>query len=89
MSATWPLVAKSPAARACRSGIDAEGGRVKADQAPGQSTEAAAQPAKGPDRTPDLDAMIDALVKLLAHQAARQHLHRLANPDPEEITNED
>jgi hypothetical protein len=60
---------------------------VKVDQAPAQETEAAVQPAHGPDRTADVDAAITALVRLLARQAARDHLERLANPEPE-TTNE-
>ena len=56
---------------------------MKVDQAPAQDTEAAAQPADGADRTADVDAMIAALVRLLARQAAREHLERLANPEPE------
>jgi hypothetical protein len=59
---------------------------VKVDQAPAQQTGAAAQPADRADRTPDVDAAIVALVRLLARQAAREHLERLANPDAEEIT---
>jgi hypothetical protein len=53
---------------------------VKVDQAPAQGTEATVQPAQGPDRTADVDAAITALVRLLARQAAREHLERLANP---------
>jgi hypothetical protein len=59
---------------------------VRVDQTSAQQTEAAAQPAQGPNRTPDVDAMLKALVRLLARQAAREHLERLANPDAEEIT---
>jgi hypothetical protein len=32
--------------------------------------------------------MLVAIVKLLARQAAREHLHRLAHPDSEEPTDE-
>jgi hypothetical protein len=71
-----------------RSGVDAEGARVKVDQAPAQDTEAAAKPADGPDRTADVDAAIAALVRLLARQAAREHRERLANPAAEETINE-
>jgi hypothetical protein len=60
------------------SGVDAEDGRVRVDQAP--DTEAAAQPAQSADRAADVDAMVVALVRLLARQAAREHLHRLAHP---------
>ena len=67
-------------------GIDAEDGRVQADQASAKDTQAA-PPAQGADRAADVDAAIAALVRLLARQAAREHLHRLANP--EEITDED
>jgi hypothetical protein len=70
------------------SGVDAEGGRVKVDQAPAQGTEAAAQPAQGADRAAEVDEKITALVRLLARQAAREHLHRLAHPDSEEPTDE-
>lgn len=61
---------------------------MKVDQTPAQETEAAAKPAQGPDRTPGVDEKIDALVRLLARQAAREYLDRLANPDAEEITDE-
>jgi hypothetical protein len=54
---------------------------VKVDLAPAQGTEAAVQPAHGLDRTADVDEMISALVRLLARQAAREHLHRLAHPE--------
>jgi hypothetical protein len=70
-----------------RSGVDAEGGRVKVDQAPVQGTEAA-QPAQGADRAAEIDEKIGAHVRLLARQAAREHLHRLAHPDSEEPTDE-
>jgi len=56
---------------------------VRVDQAPAQDTGAAARPADGPDRTADDDAAIAALVRLLARQAAREHLERLANPELE------
>jgi hypothetical protein len=69
-----------------RSGIPTEGGRVKVDQVPAQDTEAA-KPAQNPDRIADVDAAIAALVRLLARQAAREHLERLANPELE-ATNE-
>jgi hypothetical protein len=49
---------------------------------------AAARPAQGPDRTADVDAAIAALVRLLARQAAREHLERLAHPDSEDSTHE-
>jgi hypothetical protein len=61
---------------------------VKVDQAPTQDTGAAARPAHGPDRTADVDAAIAALVRLLARQAAREHLERLAHPDSEDPTHE-
>jgi hypothetical protein len=51
---------------------------VRVDQASAQDTAAAAQPAQGPDRAADVDAMLVAIVKLLARQAAREHLERLA-----------
>jgi hypothetical protein len=70
------------------SGVDAEGGRVKVDQAPAQGTEATAQPAQGADRAAEVDEKIAALVRLLARQAAHEHLERLANPDAEETINE-
>jgi hypothetical protein len=60
---------------------------VDVDQAPAQGTEAAAQPAQGADRTAELAEKIAALVRLLARQAAREHLQRLANPKLE-TTNE-
>jgi hypothetical protein len=60
---------------------------LRVDQTPAQDTGAAARPADGPDRTADVDAAITALVRLLARQAARDHLERLANPEPE-TTNE-
>ena len=53
------------------------------DQAPAKDTGAAARPADGPGRTADVDAAIAALVRLLARQAAREHLERLANPELE------
>ena len=56
---------------------------MKVDQAAAQDTGAAARPADGPDRTADVDAAIAALVRLLARQAAREHLHRLTNPELE------
>jgi hypothetical protein len=56
---------------------------VKVEQAPAKDIRAAAQPAHGPDRTADVDEMISALVRLLARQAAREHLERLANPELE------
>jgi hypothetical protein len=34
-----------------------------------------------PDRTADVDAALAAIVRLLARQAAREHLHRLAHPE--------
>jgi hypothetical protein len=58
--------------------VDPEGGRV-VDRASVRNNEAVAQPAQR--RAPDADAMIDALVRLLARQAAREHLHRLAHPE--------
>jgi hypothetical protein len=61
---------------------------VKVDQAPAQDIVAAARPADGPGRTADVDVAIAALVCLLARQAAREHLERLANPDAEETINE-
>jgi hypothetical protein len=54
---------------------------VRVDQAPAQGTEAAAQPVQGADRTADVAEKIAALVRLLARQAAREHLHRLAHPE--------
>jgi hypothetical protein len=54
---------------------------VDVDQAPAQETEAAAQPAQGADRAAEVDEKIAALVRLLARQAAREHLHRLAHPE--------
>ena len=69
-----------------RSGVDAEDGRVKVGQAPAQSSEAAAPPAQGPDRAPAVDEMINGLVRLLARQAAREHLERLARPNSEDPT---
>jgi hypothetical protein len=75
-------------ARAPCSGADAEGGRVKVDQTPAQDNEAAAEPAQGPDRTAAVEEMIAALVRLLARQAAREHLHRLAHPDAGDTTDE-
>lgn len=71
-----------------RSGIPTEDGRVKVDKAPAQDREAAAGAASGPALAPDVDAAIVALVRLLARQAAREHLERQANTDPEEITDE-
>jgi hypothetical protein len=68
------------------SGVAAEDGRVRVDQAP--DTEAAAQPAQSADRAADVDEMVVALVRLLARQAAREHLERLANPDGEETIDE-
>jgi len=62
---------------------------VKFDQATAQDTGVAAQPADRADRTPDVNAAIDALVRLLARQAAREQLERLANPDAEEITDDE
>ena len=56
---------------------------MNVDQAPAQDTEAAARPAQGADRAADVDEMIAALVRLLARQAAREHLERLANPELE------
>jgi hypothetical protein len=56
---------------------------VRVDHAPPQEPGAAARPAHGPDPRPDVDAMLVANVKLLARQAARQHLERLANPELE------
>jgi hypothetical protein len=53
---------------------------VRFDLAPAQDTGAAARPADGRDRSADVDAAIAALVRLLARQAAREHLERLANP---------
>jgi hypothetical protein len=61
---------------------------VKVDQAPAQDIVATVQPAHDPDRTADVDAAIAALVRLLARQAAREHLERLATTDAEEITDE-
>ena len=52
---------------------------MKADQAPVRDTGTAARPAHGSDPRPDVDAMLVAIVKLLARQAAREHLERLAN----------
>jgi hypothetical protein len=60
---------------------------VDVDQAPAQETEAAAQPAQGADRAAEANDKIAALVRLLARQAAREHLERLANPELE-TTNE-
>jgi hypothetical protein len=54
---------------------------VKVDQAPAKDTEAAARPADGPDRAAEVEEKIAALVRLLARQAAREHLHRLAHPE--------
>jgi hypothetical protein len=54
---------------------------VEIDQAPAQETEAAAQPAQGADRAAEVDEKIAVLVRLLARQAAREHLHRLAHPE--------
>jgi hypothetical protein len=62
---------------------------VKVDQAPAQDTGAAAQLVDGADRKADVDAAITALIRLLARQAAREHLQRQADPDAEEITDED
>jgi hypothetical protein len=56
---------------------------VKVEQAPARDTRAAARPANGPNRAADVDAAIAALVRLLARQAAREHLERLANPELE------
>ena len=56
---------------------------MNVDQAAAQNTGATARPAAGPDRTADVDAAITALVRLLARQAAREHLERLANPELE------
>jgi hypothetical protein len=56
---------------------------VDVDQTPAQQTEAAAQPTQGPDRIADVDTAIAALVRLLARQAVREHLERLANPELE------
>ena len=61
---------------------------MKVDQAPAQDTGAAGQPVQGPDRTPDVDAALNVLVRLLARQAAREYLERLANSDAKEITDE-
>jgi hypothetical protein len=61
---------------------------VRVDQAPAQDTGAAARPANGRDRTADVDEKIAVLVRLLARQAAREHLERLANRHAEEITDE-
>jgi hypothetical protein len=61
---------------------------VKADQAPVRDTGKAARPAHDSDPRPDVDAMLVAIVKLLARQAAREHLERLANPDGEETIDE-
>jgi hypothetical protein len=61
---------------------------VKVDQAAARDTRAAARPAHGSDPRPDVDAMLVAIVKLLARQAAREHLERLANPDGEETIDE-
>lgn len=54
---------------------------MKVDQAPAQDSKAAAQPARGADSTRDVDEVIAALVRLLARQAAREHLERLAHPE--------
>jgi hypothetical protein len=62
---------------------------VKVDQAPARDTGAAARPVDGAARTADVDAAIAALVRLLARQAAREHLERLATTDAEEITDEE
>ena len=62
---------------------------MKVDQAPAQDTGAAAQPVDGADRKADVDAAITALVRLLARQAAREHLERLANAEAEEITDDE
>jgi hypothetical protein len=72
-----------------RSGVDAEGGRVKVDQALAQDTGAAAEPPQGTDRAADVDAAIAALVRLLARQAARDYLHRLAHRDARDTTDEE
>ena len=56
---------------------------MNVDQAPAQDTGAAARPVDDADRTADVDAAIAALVRLLARQAAREHLERLANPELE------
>jgi hypothetical protein len=61
---------------------------LRVDQAPAKDTRAALRPADRPDRAADVDAVIAALVRLLARQAAREHLERLANPDAGEITDE-
>ena len=58
------------------------------DQAAAQETEAAAQPADGPDRAAAVDEKIGALVRLLARQAAREHLHRLAHPEMDQTDEE-
>jgi hypothetical protein len=82
MSATWPLVAKSRwLGHVARASM--QGRTVQVDQAPAQDIEEPAQPAQGAGRTADVDAAIAALVRLLARQAAREHLERLANPDAE------
>jgi hypothetical protein len=54
---------------------------VDVDQAPAQDTEVAAKLAHGPALAPDVDEKIAALVRLLARQAAREHLRRLARPE--------
>jgi hypothetical protein len=56
---------------------------VNVDQTSAQDTKAAGQPVQSPGRTADVDAAITALVRLLARQAAREHLERLANPELE------
>ena len=61
---------------------------VDVDQTSAQDTKAAGQPVQSPGRTADVDAAIAALVRLLAGQAAREYLERLANADAEEITDE-
>ena len=76
-----------PLERLARASIQSER-TGKVDQAPAQDTGAAARPADGPDRAANVDAAIAALVRLLARQAAREHLERLANPDAAEISDE-
>jgi hypothetical protein len=61
---------------------------VDVDQEPVREPEPAAQPPYGTDRTPDLSAQIGSLVRLLARQEAREHLHRLSQPDAEDTTDE-
>jgi hypothetical protein len=61
---------------------------VKVDQEPAQDIVVAARPAEGPARTAEVDAAIAALVRLLARQAAREHLPRLAHPDSEDPIHE-